>query len=44
MIQQSYSWAENIKLRFEKKHVPSAHSSTIYNSQDVETAQMPSKR
>ena len=47
MIQQSHSWAyiqkdENSNL---KRYMhPSVHSSTIYNSQDMEETQVPINR
>ena len=40
MIQQSHSWAYiQTKLQFKKIYVPVHHSSTIHNSQDMETAE-----
>ena len=37
MIQLSHSWAYiRRKLQLEKIHAPHVHSSTIYNSQDIE--------
>ena len=37
MIQLSHSWAYiRRKLQLEKIHAPHVHSSTIYNSQDME--------
>ena len=45
MIQQSYSWAyiqkkkENSNLKRYMR--PNVHSSAIYNSQDMETTQVP---
>ena len=47
MVQQPHSWVysqKRQKLYFEKIHVPSVHCSTIYNSQDVETARVPINR
>ena len=46
MIQQSYSWAyipgENHNS---KRHMhPNIHSGTTYNSQDMETTEMPINR
>ena len=40
MIHRPHSWAYiQVKTWFENIHVPSVHSSTIYNSQGMEAAQ-----
>ena len=40
MIHRPHSWAYiQVKTWFESIHVPSVHSSTIYNSQGMEAAQ-----
>ena len=41
MIQQFYHWAYiQTKLQFKKKHLQ-VHNSSIHNSQDMETTEMP---
>lgn len=38
MIRQSHSWASiQTHLQFETMHAPYVHSSTVYNSRDMET-------
>ena len=49
MIQQFYSWAyteKKKKVNFNMKRYmyPSGHSSTIYNTQDMEATQVPINR